>query len=86
MKFRRIGVALGVVGAVVVLAGIGIISMDVGSCPLEPVGTKGSCYHIFAGTNILITPTGEVIVLAGVFLVVSSLAVALYGRMRRSNR
>jgi hypothetical protein len=71
--------ALGIVGIGLVLAGIGVISEDVGSCPAMPVGVTG-CYHTFAGTSMPITPTGVAISSMGAIIAVGSLVVGLLQR------
>jgi len=76
---KRFTLALGIVGIGLVLAGIGVISDDVGSCPAMPVGVIG-CYHTLAGTSIPITPTGIAISSIGAVLVAGNIMIGLSQR------
>ena len=86
-ELKRVALILTIFGIGLVLSGIGIVSQDVGSCPIITIG--GGCYHTFAGTNISITPTGDAIGIVGAILAASSFAIALLQRRSRvvnSNR
>lgn len=65
MRYGKLAVILLLVGAGLVVLGLYVTTMDVGSCPVEAFGNPPGCYHVFAGTNIAIAPTGWEIVDAG---------------------
>jgi len=81
MKFGKSIFAIGAAGIAAVLIGLYIRTLDVGSCPA--ISNSGSnlppCYHTFQNTNILIYPTGTLVIEAGVVLLLAAFVVGLYG-------
>jgi hypothetical protein len=66
------------VGMVLVYLGLIIRGLDVGSCPtLGFNGVTAPCFHNFAGTDIPITSAGNIVIIIGTVLVVTTAALAL---------
>ncbi len=80
MKLRTLVLALAIAGVGVGLAAIVISEQNFGSCPLATVGTP-PCDHTFPGTTIWIGQTASEISIVALALLVSSVAVALYGSL-----
>jgi hypothetical protein len=67
------------VGMVLVYLGFIIRGLDLGSCPtLGFNGVTAPCFHNFAGTDIPITTAGNMVIIIGTVLVVTTAAFALY--------
>jgi hypothetical protein len=79
MRLMPVAVALVILGIGLGIASITINSQNVGSCPVYPA----NCDHTFPGTNIWIGATAKEVGYASVVVLLSSLAVALYGRFAR---
>ncbi len=70
-----------VVGCVLIFAGFAIRGLDFGSCPV--MGYKeivASCIHTFPGTDIPITPAGNMVMIIGGVLIVTTMVLLLYDR------
>ena len=79
MRLRTVIIVLAIVGFGTIIAGLIIISQDIGSCPtLAP-----ACNHTFPGTDIWITPTGEAVVSLGLLTLSGALVVGVAGYVRR---
>ena len=73
----RLVAPLLILGSVLLFAGRWIVTLDRGSCPLILTNsTKYACYHTFPGTNIYITPLGNLVTFVG--LVILLLAGAIF--------
>lgn len=70
-----------VVGCVLVFAGFAIRGLDIGTCPVMGYnGVVASCIHTFPGTDIPITPAGNMVMIIGGVLIVTTLVLFLYER------
>lgn len=70
-----------IVGCVLVFAGFAIRGLDIGTCPVMGYnGVVASCIHTFPGTDIPITPAGNMVMIIGGVLIVTMLVLFLYGR------
>lgn len=71
-----------VLGCVLVFVGFAILGLDIGSCPTMGYdGIIASCVHTFPGTDIPITPTGDMVMIIGGVLIAATLTVMLYRRL-----
>ncbi len=70
-----------VVGCVLIFAGYMIRGLDFGSCPVMGYNVVSSCIHMFPGTDIPITPAGNMVMILGGVLIVSILVLTLYPRL-----
>ncbi len=61
--------------------GFWIRGLDFGSCPTMGFnGVTAPCFHYFPGTDVPITPVGNMIIAVGIVLILTTLGVFLYGR------
>ncbi len=71
-----------VIGCVLVFAGYMIRGLDIGSCPVMGYnGVVASCIHTFPGTDIPITPAGNMVMIIGGVLIMTTLVLTLYARL-----
>jgi hypothetical protein len=67
-----------ILGCVLIYAGLIIAGMDFGSCPTMGFnGVTAPCFHYFPGTDIPITPLGDMISIIGGAIVAATLAILL---------
>jgi len=70
------------IGIVLVYLGFVIRGLDLGSCPtLGLNGVTAPCFHFFPGTDIPITDAGNMVIIIGGVLSVTTAALALYTRL-----
>ncbi len=71
-----------VVGCVLIFAGLVIRGLDVGTCPVMGFNNVVSpCIHTFPGTDVPITPAGDMVMIVGGVLVVTMLILFLRTRI-----
>jgi len=85
MKPRSLALALAIAGLGAGIAAIVISEQNHGSCPLATVGSP-PCDHTFPGTTIWIGQTAREISIVAFALLISSVAVALYGRLAKHHQ
>ena len=74
-------VALFVAGCVLAIAGFVIRGLDFGTCPVMGYnGVVASCIHTFQGTDIPIAPVGNMVMIIGGVLIVTTLVLFLHER------
>jgi hypothetical protein len=80
VRGKDLAVALAVLGAVFGLGSITVILQDVGSCPMQPVGSPANCDHAYliGGTYVWMRPPSIKLGVASFALILSALAVALH--------
>src|SRR5487761_569627 len=81
MKFGKTAAsALIVAGIGLILSGLYIKTLDIGSCPLN----MSPCNHTFPNTTIYITPTGNSIIGIGIVFIMLSVTVLLYNQIKNT--
>jgi hypothetical protein len=77
---KRIIASLLILGCVLFLVGFYIQTLDFGSCPANTAQFIYDCVHVFRGTSIPITPTGNAVAFVGAVILVLTLAMFLRQR------
>ena len=85
MKLRSLALAPAIAGVGAGIAAIIISEQNFGSCPLATVGSP-PCDHTFPGTTVWIGQTAREISIVALALLISSVAVAVYGRLARHHQ
>jgi hypothetical protein len=85
-----LGLSLGIIGAGLILGAFILGSYNTGFCPEHPsppLFGHSLCDHTMAidGISFWISATAEEILAVGAVLLMSSMAIGLYGMMSRSN-
>jgi hypothetical protein len=74
------------VGMVLLYLGFIFRSLDLGSCPtLGFNGVTAPCFHNFPGTDIPTTSAGNMVIIIGTVLIVTTVAFALYAQLLRKD-
>ena len=72
------------IGIVLVYLGFVIRGLDLGSCPTMGFnGVTAPCFHYFAGTDVPITTAGNMVIIIGGALLVTTTVLELYTRLLR---
>lgn len=72
------------IAIVLVYLGFVIRGIDLGSCPTMGFnGVTAPCFHYFTGTDIPITTAGNMVIIIGGALLVSTMALVLYTKLLR---
>jgi len=72
------------IGIILIYLGYVIRGLDFGTCPtLGFNGVTAPCFHYFPGTDIPITDAGNMVIIIGCILIVTTAALVLYTRSLR---